>query len=335
MSRCAIGGLRAVKSTVRVNEQPPWRVRRISSSACSGATKARAASSICTRRITTSSRDSAAAITPGTRSSSASQELALRIVPSGVLHPHVELFIGGGTVVNPDTLLEELDALSALGVDVARVKISDRAHVVLPHHIERDAAGERARASAIGTTGRGIGPAYVDRVARTGILFGEFARSAEGSRLAPHVVDGVEYIHDRAQRRQARVARRRAGLAARRRLRHVSLRHELAHDRRRSVHRPRDRAERDRPRDRRAQGLLHARRRRAVSVGAARRTRRAAATAGRRVRHRHRTPATLRLVRRRRGAVCRRAQRPHERRRSPSSTCLRASNESESSRAIA
>ncbi len=96
-----------------------------------------------------------------------SQELALRIVPSGALHPHVELFIGGGTVVNPDTLIEELDALSALGVDVRRVKISDRAHVVLPHHVERDAADERARASAIGTTGRGIGPAYGDRVART------------------------------------------------------------------------------------------------------------------------------------------------------------------------
>ncbi len=126
-----------------------------------------------------------------------SQELALRIVPSGALHPHVELFIGGGTVVNPDTLIKELDALSTLGVDVRRVKISDRAHVVLPHHIERDAADERARASAIGTTGRGIGPAYGDRVARTGMLFGTFAQSAEGSRLAPHVVDGVEYIHDR------------------------------------------------------------------------------------------------------------------------------------------
>src|SRR5271165_7477631 len=53
------------------------------------------------------------------------RELALRIVPSAVLHPHVELFVGGGTVVNPYTLLEELERLAALGVDVSRVKISD------------------------------------------------------------------------------------------------------------------------------------------------------------------------------------------------------------------
>ncbi|MBV9263648.1 MAG: adenylosuccinate synthetase, partial [Candidatus Eremiobacteraeota bacterium] len=53
------------------------------------------------------------------------QELALRIVPSGVMHPRVELFVGGGTVVNPGTLMDELDALNALGIDTSRVKISD------------------------------------------------------------------------------------------------------------------------------------------------------------------------------------------------------------------
>jgi adenylosuccinate synthase len=123
------------------------------------------------------------------------RELALRIVPSGVMHPHVELFVGGGTVVNPRTLVEELDALHAMGIDTSRVKVSDRAHVVLPDHIARDAAAERERAAAIGTTGRGIGPAYVDRVARTGITFADFAGSDE--RLAAHVVDGVAYIHKR------------------------------------------------------------------------------------------------------------------------------------------
>jgi adenylosuccinate synthase len=123
------------------------------------------------------------------------RELALRIVPSGVMHPYVELFVGGGTVINPRTLVEELDALEAIGIDAARVKVSDRAHVVTPDHIARDAAAERERAQAIGTTGRGIGPAYADRVARTGITFGEFARS--DARLAAHVVDGVAYIHER------------------------------------------------------------------------------------------------------------------------------------------
>jgi adenylosuccinate synthase len=153
-----------------------------------------------------------------------SQELALRIVPSAVMHPGVELFIGGGTVVNPQTLLDELGRLEAIGIDTSRVKISDRAHIVLPHHVMRDAAAERERGSAaIGTTGRGIGPAYVDRVARSGIRFADIGNAtlrpfdklraglAQGDkggqddremleaagRLAPHVVDGVEYIHER------------------------------------------------------------------------------------------------------------------------------------------
>jgi adenylosuccinate synthase len=137
------------------------------------------------------------------------QELALRIVPSAVMHPHVELFVGGGTVVNPQTLLGELEKLAAIGIDTSRVKISDRAHVVLPHHVTRDAAAERERGSgAIGTTGRGIGPAYVDRVARSGIRFADvnapfdLAQGDKGvledaKRLAPHVVDGVAYIHER------------------------------------------------------------------------------------------------------------------------------------------
>jgi adenylosuccinate synthase len=159
-------------------------------------------------------------------------DIALRIVPSGVLNPHVELFIGGGTVINPVGLLDELDRLAAIGVDISRVKISDRAHVVLPYHAARDRASERSRgAAALGTTGRGIGPAYVDKAARTGITFGEFARSEslaekirlsllhyatslEGEnipseedivgatldaaqRLAPHIVDGVSYVHQK------------------------------------------------------------------------------------------------------------------------------------------
>jgi adenylosuccinate synthase len=146
-----------------------------------------------------------------------SQELALRIVPSAVMHPDVELFVGGGTVVNPQTLLDELGRLAAIGIDTSRVKISDRAHVVLPHHVMRDAAAERERGSgAIGTTGRGIGPAYVDRVARSGIRFADVIASFDGAcpersrraqddevvleaarQLAPHVVDGVAYIHER------------------------------------------------------------------------------------------------------------------------------------------
>jgi adenylosuccinate synthase len=129
------------------------------------------------------------------------RELALRLVPSGVMNPKAELFIGGGTVINPQTLVDELGALAAMGIDVERVKISDRAHVVLPHHVERDAAAERARAHAIGTTGRGIGPAYADRVERTGVRFADLLQPgapeppAAVQRLRSHVVDGVAYLH--------------------------------------------------------------------------------------------------------------------------------------------
>jgi adenylosuccinate synthase len=147
------------------------------------------------------------------------RELALRIVPSGVLQPHVELFVGGGTVVNTTTLLGELDKLAQIGVDIERIRISDRAHVVLPYHAQRDAAAERARGgAALGTTGRGIGPAYVDRVARSGLRFADFAqpqrfaaamRAAgaaddaidatlrDGERLRGHIVDGIEYLQQR------------------------------------------------------------------------------------------------------------------------------------------
>jgi adenylosuccinate synthase len=127
-------------------------------------------------------------------------ELALRIVPSGALIPHAELFVGSGTVVNPATLVRELDRLADLGVDVSRLKISDRAHVVLERHAVADRAAEEARgAGAIGTTGRGIGPAYVDKVARTGTLMRDYVRHDDplARRLAAHVVDGVAYIADR------------------------------------------------------------------------------------------------------------------------------------------
>jgi adenylosuccinate synthase len=126
-------------------------------------------------------------------------ELALRIVPSGALVPEAELFVGSGTVINPATLVQELDRLADLGVDTSRVRISDRAHVVLERHALADRAAEEARgAAAIGTTGRGIGPAYVDKVARSGMLIRDYVRGDEplARRLSAHVVDGVAYMRD-------------------------------------------------------------------------------------------------------------------------------------------
>lgn len=125
------------------------------------------------------------------------RKLALRIVPSAVLQERCELFIGGGTVVSPAALRAELDALAKIGVDIARIKISDRAHVVFPQHADADRQAEEARgAEAIGTTGRGIGPAYIDKVARKGVTFGALLAAGElDEALRPHVVDGAEYIH--------------------------------------------------------------------------------------------------------------------------------------------
>ncbi len=132
----------------------------------------------------------------------AGRTIALRLTPSGVLQPHAELFIGGGCVVNPWTLLEEFRMLAALGVDVERVSVSDRAHVVLPQHVDADKRREADREQALGTTGRGIGPAYADRASRVGLTVREFCESdaPEAQRLRPHVVDGVAYLHDRLER---------------------------------------------------------------------------------------------------------------------------------------
>ncbi|MBV9438734.1 MAG: adenylosuccinate synthase [Candidatus Eremiobacteraeota bacterium] len=103
-------------------------------------------------------------------------KLALHVVPSGVLSARPKLLIGPGTVVSLRGLIEELDLLATVGVDLKRIVISTRAHCVFPYHAALDRAAERRRgAAAIGTTGRGIGPAYVDRAARRGVTFGDLA----------------------------------------------------------------------------------------------------------------------------------------------------------------
>jgi adenylosuccinate synthase len=96
----------------------------------------------------------------------------LHVVPAGVLHPGTVNLIGPGVVVDPDILLGELDALAGRGVlrDPSRVRVSGRAHVIFEWHRALDQAREEAaRGRAIGTTGRGIGPAYEDKVSRRGI----------------------------------------------------------------------------------------------------------------------------------------------------------------------
>ena len=97
-------------------------------------------------------------------------EFSFRQVPSGILHPNTICIIGNGVVVDPKGLIKELEELQQQGIDVSRLYISDRAHVVMPYHFLLDRMEEEARGSEkIDSTLRGIGPAYVDKHARSGI----------------------------------------------------------------------------------------------------------------------------------------------------------------------
>lgn len=96
--------------------------------------------------------------------------LKLHLIPSGILHEHMLCVIGNGTVVDLEVLADEQDRLAAQGVAADNLRISARAHVLMPYHRDLDRLEEEARGPhRLGTTGRGVGPAYVDKVAREGI----------------------------------------------------------------------------------------------------------------------------------------------------------------------
>jgi len=164
------------------------------------------------------------------------EKVVLHLVPSGILNPDSRCVIGNGVVVDPVVLLGELDALERTGrvVSPRQLLISSEAHVILPFHVSLDTLREAAAgAAAIGTTKRGIGPAYEDKVARRGLKMGEFIDPARlrarlsrsipdknkaivgwyggeafdvetlmrqlapvAERLAPYVGDSVDTIHD-------------------------------------------------------------------------------------------------------------------------------------------
>ena len=119
------------------------------------------------------------------------ESTVLHQVPSGILHPGVRCAIGNGVVLDAESVFEEVDALVANGVDVAgRLYLSDRAHLVMPYHKLVDK--ESAASKAIGTTGRGIGPAYEDKVARRGIRVLDLRHPA---RLRQLVERGTEHAN--------------------------------------------------------------------------------------------------------------------------------------------
>lgn len=103
------------------------------------------------------------------------EKTVLHLIPSGILHEHVTCLIGNGVVLCPEALIKEMDGLKEQGVDVAsKLLLSTACPLILPYHIAMDQAREVARGAAkIGTTGRGIGPAYEDKVARRGVRLGD------------------------------------------------------------------------------------------------------------------------------------------------------------------
>jgi len=110
----------------------------------------------------------------------AGQKFVLHLIPSGILHAGVSCVIGNGVVVDPQALFAEVDELAGLGIDVTgRLWVSDRAHLILPYHRELDVLSEARRGERrIGTTSRGIGPAYEDKIARRGIRVCDLANPA-------------------------------------------------------------------------------------------------------------------------------------------------------------
>ena len=118
------------------------------------------------------------------------RKFVLRLLPSGILHPGITCIIGDGVVVDPQALFAEIDELEQSGIAVGdRLIISDKAHLILPYHRELDLLSEARRGERkIGTTSRGIGPAYEDKIARRGVRVGDLANPAALAEAVQHNV---------------------------------------------------------------------------------------------------------------------------------------------------
>ena len=190
------------------------------------------------------------------------QKFALHLLPSGILTPAVVPVIGNGVVIDPAVLLQEMAGLNERGIDTSKLVISANAHLITPYHVTLDKVTERFLGKAkIGTTGRGIGPTYSDKIARIGIRVQDLfdpsilrqkvegalegknhdarqglqpprdrrrrdLRAAAAVRRHPAPVRGRHRApaEQGARRRQGGAARGRPGHAARRRPRHVPVR---------------------------------------------------------------------------------------------------------------
>ena len=118
------------------------------------------------------------------------RKFVLRLLPSGILHEGITCVIGNGVVIDPQALFAEIDELANAGIDVGRrLLISDKAHLILPYHRELDLLSEARRGERkIGTTSRGIGPAYEDKIARRGVRTGDLANPESLAEAVKHNV---------------------------------------------------------------------------------------------------------------------------------------------------
>ena len=121
-------------------------------------------------------------------------KFSFHLIPCGVFWPDALNVIGNGVVVDPDVLLEEIDDLKSRGIDIGpRIVVSERAHLIMPYHVVLDELAEKARGSArIGTTGKGIGPAYADKAARTGVRAADLL---DIEALMPRLENILEYTN--------------------------------------------------------------------------------------------------------------------------------------------
>jgi adenylosuccinate synthase len=124
------------------------------------------------------------------------RKFVLRLLPSGILHDGITCVIGNGLVVDPQALFAEIDELAAAGIAIGdRLVISDKAHLILPYHRELDLLSEARRGERkIGTTSRGIGPAYEDKIARRGVRVGDLANPDSLADAVQHNVEARNRI---------------------------------------------------------------------------------------------------------------------------------------------
>src|SRR6187397_693760 len=119
------------------------------------------------------------------------RKFVLRLLPSGILHDGITCVIGNGVVIDPAALFAEIDELAQAGIHIGnRLLVSDKAHLILPYHRELDLLSEARRGERrIGTTSRGIGPAYEDKIARRGVRVGDLANADALAEAVRHNVD--------------------------------------------------------------------------------------------------------------------------------------------------